>query len=107
MVREAEQFSVRGPDIQSLRRAVEVVSRTLAGKLAVEVAFIVLLATVISLIDGNGDEPRLEQFDDFRIGEGRRTVDDSVVSRTAQWVPIHGPNEDRFFLLSRYLPGFQ
>src|SRR5262249_50038837 len=47
-------------------------------------------------IDRGGNEPRLEKRDNLRIVEGRRTVDDAVVSDTGQRVAGHRPDEDRF-----------
>jgi hypothetical protein len=46
------------------------VAWTLAGDLAVELSFCVLLASVVGLVDGDGDELGLQQLDDLGIGEG-------------------------------------
>ena len=83
MVRKTKQLAVGGSYVEPLRCVIEVVAGTLAGDLSVELPFIVLLTPLKGLVDGDRNESGLEQLDDFRIGEGRRTVDDSVVSRTA------------------------
>ncbi|MEN9020227.1 MAG: hypothetical protein ABF370_06930 [Verrucomicrobiales bacterium] len=45
-----------------------------------EVAFFVFLLSLIELINRDRNELCLEQLDDFRIGKGRRTVEDAIVS---------------------------
>ncbi|MFM2093192.1 MAG: hypothetical protein RIS70_316 [Planctomycetota bacterium] len=107
MVRETEELTVCGSNKESLRGAVEVVARALPGDLAVEVTFVVFLAALVGLVDGDGNKAGFQEFDDVRIGEGRRTVDDSVVSRTAQRMAVHRPDEERFLLLRRLLACLQ
>ena len=58
-------------------------------------------------IDRGGNEPRLEKLDNLRIAEYRRTVDDAVVSDTAQRVTGHGPEENWFLLRGRQPLCFQ
>ena len=60
----------------------------------------------LGLVDGRWDEMGFERFNDLRIGEGRRTVEHSIVSRTAQGVTVHRPNEDRFLLDGRPVLSF-
>ena len=53
----------------------------LSDDLTPEVAFLVFLLSLVKLIDGDWNEIRLEQLDNFGIGKGRRTVEDAIVSR--------------------------
>ena len=103
-----EEFAVCGGYVETLRGAVfEVVTGSLAGDLAIVIALGILLAALIRLIDGDGNETGLQQFNDLGIGESRLTVEHSIVSRTAQRVPVHGPDEDRFLLFGRSSLGLE
>ncbi|MEM8734889.1 MAG: hypothetical protein AAGG44_11730, partial [Planctomycetota bacterium] len=60
-----------------------VIARALQGYLPIELAFGVLLPSLVSLVDGDWNEGVLKQLDDLGQGKGRLTVEHTVVSRTA------------------------
>ena len=99
VVVEGEEGAAGGGDVESLGGVVEVVAGALAGDLAPEVTFFILLSPLLELIDADGDELGLEETDDFGIGEGRRTVEHPVVSCAAERMSVHGPDEERFLFL--------
>ncbi|MBT5738312.1 MAG: hypothetical protein HN891_04915 [Planctomycetes bacterium] len=70
VVVEAEQLAAGAGEVEPLGGLVEVVARTLAGDLAVELSFGILLASVVGLVDGDCDELGLQQLDDLGVGEG-------------------------------------
>jgi len=70
VVVEAEQLAAGAGEVEPLGRLLEIFAWTLAGDLAVELSFGILLASVVGLVDGDGDEPGLQQLDDLGIGEG-------------------------------------
>lgn len=70
----------------------------LIGDTAEESTFVVLAATLVPVIAGNGDELLGGQLDDFRVGKGERTARNAVVSRGAKRTAIHLPQENRFVL---------
>ena len=70
VVVEGEQLTAGAGEVEPQGRLVEVVARTLAGDLAVELSFGILLASVVGLVDGDCDELGLQQLDDFGVGEG-------------------------------------
>src|SRR5690606_15268765 len=100
---EQQELAVGRGDVKTLRGPLEIVARALPGDLAIELSFRVLLTALIRLIDGDRNELGLQQLNNFWLGECRRTVEHAVVSRTAERMPIHGPNEDRLLLLTRNL----
>ena len=103
-----QESTIRRCQIEALCRAVfEIVTRTLAGDLAIKVTFRILLAALIPLINGNRDGFYFEEFYNGWICECRLTVDDTIVSRTAQRMPIHRPDKNRLFLASRDLLSIQ
>ena len=70
VVVEGEQLTAGAGEVEPLGRLVEVVARTLAGDLAVELSLCVLLASVVGLVDGDCDELGLQQLNDLGVGEG-------------------------------------
>ena len=70
VVVEAQQLAAGAGEVEPLGRLLEIVAWTLAGDLAVELSFCVLLASVVGLVDGDGDESGLQQLDDLGVGEG-------------------------------------
>jgi len=99
-----QKSTIRRCQIEALCRAVfEIVTRTLASDLAIKVTFRILLTALIPLIDGNRNGFGFKEFYNGWICECRLTVDDSIVSRTAQRMPIHGPDKNGLFLASRDL----
>jgi hypothetical protein len=79
----------------------------LTGDLPIEVPFRILLATRIPLVDGQADAAGLEGPDDLGIAEGRRTVDDDVVSATSERISVHGPDEEGLAFAGRLILGLQ
>ena len=70
VVVEAEQLAAGAGEVEPLGCLLEIFAWTLAGDLAVELSFGILLASVVGLVDGDGDESSLQQLDDLGIGEG-------------------------------------
>ena len=94
-----QQLARRHCNVEALGRPLEVVARSLSGDLSVELTFGVLLPPLIGLIDRHRNEASFEHVHNFGVGEGRRTVEHTVVSCTAQRVAIHRPDENRLLLL--------
>ncbi len=70
VVVEAEQLAAGAGEVEPLGGLLEIVAWTLAGDLAVELSFGILLASVVGLVDGDCDELGLQQLDDLGIGKG-------------------------------------
>jgi len=70
VVVEAEQLAAGAGEVEPLGRLLEIVAWTLACDLAVELSFCILLASVVGLVDGDGDESGLQELDDLGVGEG-------------------------------------
>ena len=79
----------------------------MTGDLSIEFALRVFLSALVRLVDCDGYEPCLEQFDNVGLGEGRLTVEYTVVSGAAQRMAVHRPNEDGLFLFNRSALGVQ
>ena len=107
VVIEGNQRPRRIGDVEALGGVIEIVSRALPSDPPVEFPFGILLAAGVPLVECDRDEFVLEQVQDSGIGEGRLTVEHSVVSRTAQWVAIHRPDKERLPLLDRQMLGLQ
>src|SRR5262249_62192722 len=71
------------------------------GDLAEEGSLVVVAAALIPVVAGHGDERLPGQADEVRIGEGKHTARDTVVSGAAQRVPVHLPEQDRLALRRR------
>ena len=91
----AEKGSIRRRQVVSLRgwSAIPYLSRTLVGDLLVEAPLRVFLTALVGLVDRDGNELRLEKSDNFRMAETRLTVEDSVVSRASEGMPVHRPDK--------------
>ena len=63
-----------------------------------ELALIILLMDHDIDVDRNGNKITFQCVDNALIGESGRTARDTVVSDTAQWITVHGPDEHRLFL---------
>ena len=83
IVVEGEKVADGSDRVESLRGGIHIATRALGDDLAPEVAFLVFLLSLVVLIDGDRNEFRLEQLDNFGISKGRRTVEDAIVSRAA------------------------
>src|SRR5262249_52676311 len=104
VIAASQELAVRGGHIHALEWFACCVPFGLGANFPEEI----LLTSVRHIpIDRGGNEPRFEKLDNLRIVEGRRTVDDAVVSDTGQRVAGHGPEEDRFLLPSRQPLRFQ
>ena len=104
IVRVSKKRSVSGCEVQSLSGSVfEVVSGTLSGDFSIEVALGVFLSTLIPLINGNRNRLGFDELNNVGVCKDRRTVDHSVVSGTAQRVPIHRPDKQRLLCFCRGL----
>jgi hypothetical protein len=74
----------------------KIVTRSLSRNLPVKVSLRILLTPLIGLIDRYWNESGTEQFDNVGMSKRRRTVEYSVVSCAAEWVSVHGPDENWF-----------
>src|SRR5262249_17048591 len=98
VIATGQELAVRGGHVHALQWF----ARCVLFRLGTHFPEEVLLTSVRHIpIDRGGNEPRFEKLDNLRIVEGRRTVDDAVVSDTGQWVTGHGPEENRFLFRSR------
>ena len=101
VVVKAEKSPAGVGRIQTLCGAAADLARTLVGDLLVKLTLVVLLPALVRLIDGHWDEAGLQQLDDGGICKGRLTVEDTIVSRAPQRMPVHGPDENRLPLPRR------
>ena len=100
-------YCTGGGGVKPLGGVLEVVARPLRGDLAVELALGVLLPALVGLVDGDRHEAGLQHLDNPGVGEGRRTVEHAVVSRTSERMAVHRPNEDRLGFRDRQSLGLE
>lgn len=81
IVRVGEEFTFNGNGVETLSGfVVFTFTWSLSDYLSPEIAFGIFLLTLGKLIDGDRDKLGLKQGDDFWIGKGRRTVEDTIIS---------------------------
>jgi Amt family ammonium transporter len=89
-----EQLAGRGEGVESLaRRAALSCPRSLVGDTSEKLSCGIPALTFKPVIRGDGDEPAADDLDVGGIGERQRTVAHTVVSRAAQGMSVHLPEQ--------------
>src|SRR5438105_9159698 len=84
-------------------RAAFAFPRPLVGDLAEELTLVVVAPPLVPIVSGHGNERFSSKSDECRVGEGERPARHTIVSGTAERIPVHFPEKDRLALRRRLL----
>ena len=90
-----QELTARRRGVEALRRSSEVAARSLSCDAPIEAPLRVVLASLVRLVERNRNEVLAQERQELLVGEGRPPVDHAVVSRAAERVAVHGPDEQR------------